>query len=312
MVALVDHLWQTLQVFVCLAVFAFLTRHNSARFRLWLWRAAALKLVIPLQVFYSLGVWLGFPVTHSAVPPPATLMRIVSELKPWVAPAAHVDGGARWVLLTAQVLATAAALWGIRQGLRIETPRAIDELRRLELDPDDRPPGVGLLNAALMTAWALLLVMGPTVAGAIDDRLRRQRLLQRNELGLRDADVQIRPAAPGMGSRYRILVDEGGVTIRNASLREISGMAYGVSVYLVRGQHFVKEGEVDWLTGSRHDVHVRGPVLEPEEFDTYALREPLTKALATQFGLEIHDMGKCAPPCGRWGSLVLPTTTAGP
>jgi hypothetical protein len=311
MVSLADHMWQTLQVFVCLAFFALLTRGNSARLRLWLWRAAALKLVIPLQILYWLGAWLGFPVTHTAEPPPATFVRILSELKPWVAPAAHLEGEARWALLAAQALAMAAAVWCIRQRLRVESSRALVELQRLDRDPDERPRGVGTLKAAFMTAWALLLVTGPTISGAIDDRMRRQRLLQRNELGLRDAAV-IRPAARGMGSRYRIIVDEDGVTIRNASLREISGIAYGVSVYLVRGHHFVTEGEVDWFTGFRHDVHISGPVLEPEDFDPYALRQPLTKALATQFGLEIYDMGKCAPPCGRWGSRVLPATIPSP
>jgi hypothetical protein len=116
----------------------------------------------------------------------------------------------------------------------------------------------------------------------------------------------VRPAAPGMGSRLRVIADERGVTIRNATLQEIGGLAYGVSVYMVRGQHFIKEGEVDWLTGPRHDVRVYGNVVEPEEFDSYALRVPLTRTLATRYGLEIYHNGKCQPPCGRWGSYVLP------
>jgi hypothetical protein len=156
------------------------------------------------------------------------------------------------------------------------------------------------------------LISGPLLSGAIDDRLRRQELLRRNELALRDAEVIVRPAAPGMGSRFRVTADERGVTIRNATLREIGGLAYGVSVYMVRGQHFVREGEEDWLTGPRHDLRVTGRIFEPEEFDTYALREPLTRALATQYGLEIYQDGKCQPPCGRWGSYVLPATAMDP
>jgi hypothetical protein len=160
-----------------------------------------------------------------------------------------------------------------------------------------------------LTAWSLVLVGARFLPGAIDDRLRRQELLHRNAIALLEANVVIRPARVGMGARYRVFADERGVTIRNATLREIGGLAYGVSVYLVRGQHFVKEGEEDWLSGPRYDVRVQGPVIAPRDFDTYALREPLTRALSTQYGLEIYDNGKCVPPCGRWGSYVLPAAT---
>jgi hypothetical protein len=303
---LIDHMWQTLQVIGCLAFFAWLTRRNSAKFRLWLWRIAALKLLVPLHWLEVVGAWLGFPVPHSAEPPPAGLVRMLDDLAPWFAPGRLLGTGARWFALAALSMVLALALRWVLDRLRAEAPRVVDECRRLDVDPDDHPPGVGFLNAVLMSAWVLVLVGAPLLSGAIDDRLRRQELIRQNERALHAATVIVRPAAPGMGSRLRVVADERGVTIRNATLQEIGGLAYGVSVYLVRGQHFVKEGEEDWLTGPRHDVRVMGAVVEPEDFDTYALREPLTKALATQYGLEIYQNGKCQPPCGRWGSFVLP------
>lgn len=308
MADLVDHLWQSLQVIGCLAVFAWLTRHHSARFRVWLWRAAALKLLVPLQALVALGAWVGFPVSHSADPPPAALVAYLTDLASWVAPARHLEVGPRGFLLAALLLVSVATGWCVGRRIRVEVARAAAELRRLEHDPDDHPPGIGLITAAAMTAWALLLVVIPTLSGAIDERLRRQELLRQNGAALRHATVVLRPARGGMGQRYRVVADPHGVTIRNATLREMGGLAYGVSVYLVRGQHFVKEGEQDWLSGPRYDVRITGPVIAPEEFDTYALRAPLTQALATQFGLEIYDNGVCAPPCGRWGSYVLPAT----
>jgi hypothetical protein len=310
MVSLADHMWQTLQVFVCLALFALLTRHNSARVRIWLWRVAALKLLIPFHLLYAIGAWVSFPVAHSAHPPPRVLVQLLDRLETWAAPAAHLSGAMLGLLFAGLLLCTAAAVWRSRRALHVEAQLVVEEQQRLARDPDDHPRGVGFFNSALMTAWALLVLSAPLLCGAIDDRLYRQALLQRNESGLREAAVVVTPAAPGMGSRYRVVADENGITIRNATLQEIGGLAYGVSVYLVRGQHFMKEGEQDWLTGSRHDVRVTGRVIQPETFDTYALRSPLTKALATQFGLEIYQDGKCQPPCGRWGSLVLPPEVA--
>jgi D-alanyl-D-alanine carboxypeptidase len=306
MVFLVDHMWQSLQVIVCLALFAFLVRRNPARVRVWLWRVAALKLLVPLQWLYALGGWLGFPVPHSAHPPPTELIQLLEHLAPWFAPARHLSNVMLVLMLASLAAALAGATWFIRRQLRIEAGSAADELQRLGRDPDDHPGAVGFVNAALLTAGALLLVSGPMLSGAIDDRLRRQALLQRNELGLRDAAVQLRPATRGTGSRFRVISDARGVTIRNATLQEIGGVAYGISAFLVRGRHFIVAGEEDWFTGSRYDVRITGPVIEPEDFDTYALRQPLTRALATQFGLEIYLGDKCQPPCGRWGSFVLP------
>jgi hypothetical protein len=36
------------------------------------------------------------------------------------------------------------------------------------------------------------------------------------------------------------------------------------------------------------------------------LRQPLTKLLADEFGLEVYVNGDCQPPCGRWGMALTP------
>lgn len=303
--ALADHLWQSLQVIACLAAFGWLTRRHAAAFRLWLWRVAAMKLVVPLQWLSAVGGWFGFPVSHSAEPAPAALSRWVRAFDDWMSPIGPFPIGMRWTTWIALVGGTIAAAWYLRRVWRRDAVLADGERRRLERDPDDRPLGIGLAASVLMSAWALVILGAPMLSGSLAELERRQVLLHANEASLRDAPVVIRPAAPGMGARLRVTADERGVTIRNATLQEIGGLAYGVSVYLVRGQHFTSGGE-DWLIGERHDVRVSGAVLAPGEFDAYALRRPLTQALAREYGIEIYHNGTCQPPCGRWGAYVLP------
>ena len=49
------------------------------------------------------------------------------------------------------------------------------------------------------------------------------------------------PAAPGMGTRwYRVDADHDGVSVRNVTIQELAGIAYGVTRYYVRGDHFTK------------------------------------------------------------------------
>jgi CubicO group peptidase (beta-lactamase class C family) len=308
MAFLADHMWQSLQAIGCLGVFAFLTRHNAARFRRWLWRVAALKLVVPFALFAAIGGWFGFPVPHSAEPPPASLVWLIDAVRPWFTPSRHLQGVTFWLLVAGELLAVAGAIHYVRRALRAEAPRAAAEAARLESDPDDRPRGIGFFNSALMTAFALLAVLGPLITGAVDDRLRRQAVLHDNAQSLADAEIVMRPAAPGMGSRVRVSADTDGVTIRNVTLQELGALAYGITRYAVYSSHFIEEGEVDWLTGERYDVRVSGRVIEPDEFDAYALREAITRKLAIDLGLEIYQGKKCQPPCGKWGSYVLPAT----
>ncbi len=308
MVFLADHMWQSLQVFGCLAVLALLIRRNAARYSVWLWRIAALKLVVPFALLTWIGSCFSFPVNHSAEPPPPGLVGLIDGIAPWFAPARHLDGLTFWLVFAVELLALGVAAWCIRRALRTAATRATEEAVRLEKDPDDHPPGVGFFNAALITAWTILVVIGPFTSGSIDDRLRRQALLNENARSLKDAPVIMRPAAPGRGSRADVVADADGVTIRNATLQEIGAVAYGISIFAVYSTHFFQEGEVDWMTGERYDVRITGRVKQPEDFDSFALREPITRKLAVDFGLEIYEGRKCQPPCGKWGSYVLPAS----
>ena len=76
--ALADHLWQSLLFIALAGALAALTRRHSARVRLWLWRAAALKLLLPFSMAVAIGGWLGFPVRFPGDPPPARMVALVA------------------------------------------------------------------------------------------------------------------------------------------------------------------------------------------------------------------------------------------
>ena len=111
----------------------------------------------------------------------------------------------------------------------------------------------------------------------------------------------MRPAAPGMGTRSRLSADAHGVFIRNATIQDLTAFAYGVNRFFVRGDHFFESGEKDWLIDARYDIRITGAIREPGEFDTYALRAPITQMLAERHGLEIYLNNECQPPCGKYG-----------
>lgn len=304
----VDHLWQSLQFSGAACALAWLVRANAAIVRSWLYRIAAWKFLVPLHLVHALGHWYGFPVKFSADPPPANIVAAVSAATPVFAPVRSLGAGAAitWLLLLLVLAASIAALHRIRRGIRREEVRVCAERERLGRDPDDRQPGLGFLKSSLFTALALAAVTMPFTGGAIAGSLHRREVLIANTLMLRSAPIRIRPAAQGMGGRFLVSADVRGVLIRNATIRDLAALAYGVNPYFVRGNHFVASGEEDWLTGSRHDVYVAGPIREPERFDTYALRQALTKLLARQFGLEIYVNGACQPPCGNWNIALEP------
>ena len=104
-----------------------------------------------------------------------------------------------------------------------------------------------------------------------------------------------------MGTRHGVAATAGGVLIRNVTIQELAGIAYGVTRYYVRGDHFYEEGEQDWLIVPRYDVQISGRVFEPAEFDPFALRARITRLLAERHGLEIYVDSKCQPPCGKYG-----------
>jgi uncharacterized protein (TIGR03435 family) len=111
----------------------------------------------------------------------------------------------------------------------------------------------------------------------------------------------MKPAARGSGERFRLTASANGIEIRNVTLQELTSLAYGVARFSVRGDHFqMVEGGRDWLTATRYDLRITGHVLEPERFDPYALRQPVTRMLAEEHGLEIYLNGACKPPCGTY------------
>jgi hypothetical protein len=301
--ALVDHLWQSVCVFFVLWLGVILARGIASSVRLWMWRIAALKFLIPFNVLFAIGGWLGFPVKHSEETVPDFVVAPLAAMKMWVAPAHATNASALALAACAGVLLLAAATCVriIYARHEIERWRGASEALRGKRDPDDVAPGLGFVRGMLFTAVALIATSGPLLAGAVNDRLWRHELLLENSAALRNATVVMKPAAPGMGSRVRVSADAQGVYIRNATIRDLAALAYGVNRFFVRGDHFYESGESDWLIDARYDIAIAGNIHEPNYFDTYALRRPVTRMLAQRHGLEIYVNSECQPPCGRYG-----------
>jgi hypothetical protein len=189
--------------------------------------------------------------------------------------------------------------------MRLERFRARRETLQVLREPTSTPArSVGFAKAALMTALVFAVSAGPLLAGAVDDHQHRRELLMANSLSLRAGTIEMKVAAPGMGTRARVIADAHGVLVRNANLMDLVSLAYGVSVFSVFGDQMVEgdDGEQHyWLLTPRYDVRVTAPVREPENFEPYALRQTVTRLIAERFGSEIHMNGECQPPCGRYG-----------
>ncbi len=301
--ALVDHLWQSSWICGVITLLAFLSTYDFAPLRLWMWRIAALKFALPFAILVAIGEWLGLPVKYPDDPAPPALLEASRAMARFVSPA-QLHGWSSWRLLLATLaavlLTVSCARWILRQ-LQYERERALEENRRLERDPDDMARRPGFFTSALLTACAMLCVAMPALSGALEDRQRHFELLVSNSRSLRDAAVTMTPAAPGMGTRYRVDADPDGVFIRNVTIQELAGIAYGVTRYYVRGDHFYEEGAQDWFIVPRYDVRVTGRVIDPERFDPLALRARITRMLAERHGLEIYVDSKCQPPCGKYG-----------
>jgi len=81
-------------------------------------------------------------------------------------------------------------------------------------------------------------------------------------------------------------------------------LAYGVNHYAVWGNQMMNEDDPTskpWLVDPRYDLRISAPLVDPADFDAYALRPRLTKYLAERFGYEIYVNGRCQPPCGSYG-----------
>lgn len=308
MAALADHLWQSLLLLAVAAPLSLSLRHNSALVRLWLWRIAILKFLVPLALFRALGGWLGYPVSHVAEPVPDFLLEWVAAARRVLAPAQSVDLSGGAVFAAFAVLLMVALGWApkVLEQMRIERFRARREAVRQSREPAVRlARDVGFVKAALMTVLVFAVSAGPLLAGAVDDHQHRRELLIANARSLRAGTIVVKVAAPGMGARTRIIADANGVLVRNASLLDLVSLAYGVSHFSVIGDQMApgeNGGEQRyWLLSPRYDVRVTAPVREPESFEPYALRQVVTSMVAQRFGSEIHMNGQCQPPCGRYG-----------
>jgi hypothetical protein len=302
---LVDHLWQSCCCCGVAWIFSMTTRGDIAIVRLWIWRVVALKMLLPFALLFALGAWLGFPTAHSADRVPPDILRAVSLLTPFASPA-RVLGWSGLPLALAALAALAAAgacASRLRDRLRIERERVLAEAVRRERDVDDVQPRPGFLSSASMTACVLCAVSIPMLAGAVLDRQQRRERLIANSLALRDAPVAMMPAAHGMGARYRVDADTHGVSVRNANIHDLVAIVYGVKRHTVITPQMysgVESASRSWLHWPRYDVRIQAEVPDPRDFDPYALRQNLTKALSERFGLEIYLNGDCQPPCGNY------------
>jgi hypothetical protein len=287
-------------------------RRQTARLRLWMWRVAALKFVIPFWLLFACGEWLGFPVDRPGDLPPAAFIAAVRTAPPAVSPAttAGLSGYPLAAGMGAMLLAAFTCLRVIVAGVQLEAGRARAEALRLERDPDDIEPSPGLIHAACLTALCVLVVTVPVLAGATRDRVRRHGLLMANAKVLRLARAEMQIAASGMGNRPRVIAHPHGVLIRNANVQDLVAIAYGVdqlSVWYTQMFYEDTAPEIKyWVYWPRYDVRIAAPIQAPAEFDSYALRQIVTKLLAERFGLEVYVQRECQPPCGVYNVPLPP------
>jgi len=286
-------------------MFSVMTRGDTAIVRLWLWRIAAAKLLLPFSLLFALGGWLGFPSPHSADPVPPDLVRIVGMLEPLTSPARAL-GWSGWALALATLGALAGAAgcaYALRGRFLAESAQVLVESARRERDIEDVQPRPGFVSSAVMSAFVLCAVSMPMMAGAVHDRQQRLEWLVENSLALRDAPLVMVPAGSGMGNRYRVDADANGVSVRNANIHDLVAIAYGVKRHAVITPQMysgLDSAGRSWLHWPRYDIRIQARVPAPRDFDPYALRQNLTKALSEQFGLEIYLNGDCQPPCGNY------------
>jgi hypothetical protein len=294
-----DHLWQSFLFCALCALLALLARSNAALVRLWLWRIGALKFLLPFALLFAFGQWLGFPLMHTADPLPPWLVSAAAAMTPWLAPARSGSlSPAGLVVFLLAGLAVAVAC------VQFSKRRQHAELARIEAASDDAPAALGFFKAALITSCGIWTAGIALLGGAIDDGLWRRELLIANARALRDAPVLMTEAAPGMGTRSRLVARADGVWIRNINVQNLIAISHGVSHYSVTSNQFFPEDSApelsSFLLAPCFDVHIQARIREPGEFDPYALRQRITRLLVDRFGIEINVNGQCQPPCGRW------------
>lgn len=297
----IDHLWQSI---VCTAIawgLVFVTRRNSAALQLWLWRIAALKFLLPFSLLFALGAWLGFPVRHSAIPPPAGVVELVTNGLSVAAPAATLDWPAAGIAAALVLALGLSAVCGllIFRGLRAAQAARVAEDARIAADWNYQPLPLGFWQSALLAALLLFTVSLPVIAGATRDRQWRQVVLAFDQEALRSAGIVITEAPPGAGVLTRVDASDHGVAIHNINLQDLVSLVYGIGKFEVFG------GAMPWLEYPRYDVRVTGPLRAPEVFDPYSLRQPMTDYLYQQFGVSIRVNGTCQKPCKDHESFVI-------
>jgi hypothetical protein len=301
MALLIDHLWQS-SLFVSVAwALAAMLRPHSAALQQWLWRAAALKFLVPFAVFHAFGAWLGFPVRHSAIAPPPFIAHAVDAVMPVVSPAQTIRlSGVLFGLESLLVLLFAAA--GLRlviRKLRQARVRCLEEAARIESDWTAEPPPPGFFKTVALAASVLVLVAAPIVGGALRDRQWRQQSLAIDTQALRGARITLTETSWRFGDRTEIIATMDGITIRKINLQDLVALVYGI------GQFEVFGGALPWLESPHYDLQVKGPIHEPSAFDAYSLREPVTIYLSQEFGVAIRVNGNCQEPCLNQQSITV-------
>lgn len=301
MAQLLDHLWQSALTVLLILFLALMTRPNSAALRLWLWRVAALKFLVPFSLAYALGSWIGFPTRHSAIPPPAGLLDALGSVMPWATPMqAFAPSGFPFIggLLLICGLAT-LCVRAIAHELRLTRRLRTEEIARAEGDAYWQPVPLGMFKATTLAAAVFCSLAAPLVAGALHDRVLRQEVLALDIESLRTARVSLTQANWRFGDRPEIRAVDGGVTIRNVNLQDLVAMVYGIDHFEVFG------GTLPWLESPHYNVQVSGPLHAPGMFDPYSLRQPVTQYLYDQYGVSIRVNGNCQEPCLNQESFVV-------
>ena len=299
--AFTDHLWQSTCFAALVWGLAWLLRRNSALLRLSMWRIAALKFLLPFSVLLALGGWLGFPVRHSAIPPPAAVTETAEWLWRTGFPATAYAPVAVVMMIALLLALTVAGLCGlliVRQ-LRAARWRQQEEIARVTADGSHEPAPLGFLVSATLAGAALGAVAAPIFVGAVQDRLRRQEALAIDIRALRSAEITLRVTSTIFGGRSTMLATEEGISISHINLQDLVAQVYGI------GQFEVFGGALPWLTSPHYNVHVKGRVHAPEVFDPYSLRQSVTDYLYASYGVSIRVNGLCQEPCLNQQSFVI-------
>jgi hypothetical protein len=301
MAMLVDHLWQSTLVVLLVWLLAMLVRANGTALQLWLWRIAALKFLVPFSLLFAVGGWIGFPVRHSAVPPPGPVRVAVDSVSQWTSPMqAFAPSGPLFAGVALLLLGFAfLCAWGIARALPLAARRHREERARADADPRPTAQPLGMFKAVTLAAAAFCLLTAPLLAGAVHDRVRRQEALAADIAGLRGARITLTETPSRFGARTEILARPDGVLIRHVNLQDLVALVYGI------GQFEVFGGALPWLSSPHYNVEVSGTVSVPAIFDPYSLRRPVTDYLYREYGVSIRVNGECQEPCLNQESFVV-------